>query len=121
MGESNIFEGKTIDCRDGYFSVETQMGRLSFAGEAESGTTVHVSLRPEQIRIGVPFQDGMIPLGEIKVKEVVFQGTHRLCHVMAGIGRQLELLLRLPQDQTVQTGDIMDIHARETDTVLLWD
>ena len=121
MGESNIFKGKTVECRDGYFSVETQMGRFSFVGEAVSGKTAHISLRPEQIRIGDPFQDDMIPLGEIKVKEVIFQGTHKLCHVMADRDRQLELLLRLPQDQTVKTGDIMDIHARETDTVLLWD
>ena len=73
MGESNIFEGKIVECRDGYFGVETLIGQFSFDGKAESGKTVHVSLRPEQIRVGVPIQDGMVPLGKIKVKEVIFK------------------------------------------------
>ncbi len=121
MGDSNIFEGSTVSCQDGHIRVETQMGQLSFAGEATPGSTVHVSLRPEQIRIGEADGEGMIPLGDIKVTEVIFQGTHRLCHVKAGKDQEVELLLRLPQEQTVKTGDTMSIHAREADAVLLRD
>ncbi|NQV43608.1 MAG: ABC transporter ATP-binding protein [Rhodospirillales bacterium] len=121
MGDSNIFEGKTVDCQGGHIRVDTQMGQLAFAGEAQPGTTVHVSLRPEQIKLGDAAGEGMIPLGEIKVDEVIFQGTHRLCHVRAGTSREVELLLRLPQEHAVVPGDTMSIHARESDAVLLRD
>ena len=121
MGDSNIFEGSVVSCEGGHIRVDTQMGQLAFAGEARAGSTVHVSLRPEQIRLGAANGDGMIPLGDIKVSEVVFQGTHRLCHVKAGKEQQVELLLRLPQEQAVSPGDTMSIHARESDAVLLRD
>ncbi|MBT3556729.1 MAG: ABC transporter ATP-binding protein [Rhodospirillales bacterium] len=121
MGDSNIFEGIAVSCEDNRIRVDTQMGQLAFTGEAETGATVHVSLRPEQIRLGNAEGDNMIPLGEIKVSEVIFQGTHRLCHVRAGKGLEVELLLRLPQDHAVSKGDTMNIHARQSDAVLLRD
>ncbi len=125
MGDSNIFEGSVVSCEGGHIRVDTQMGQLAFAGEAQAESTVHVSLRPEQIRLGSAegsgSGDSMIPLGDIKVTEVVFQGTHRLCHVRAGNEQQVGLLLRLPQEQAVSPGDTMSIHARESDAVLLRD
>jgi spermidine/putrescine transport system ATP-binding protein len=121
MGDSNIFEGTTVACEDGHIRVDTQMGQLAFAGEAEPGTNVHILLRPEQIRVGTADDDGMIMLGEIKVIEVVFQGTHKLCRVRAGKDQAVDLLLRLPQEHAVSPGDTMSVHARETDAVLLRD
>ena len=121
MGDSNILEGKTVSNQDGKTLVDTKIGRLRFEGASRLEANVHVSLRPEQIRIGKAKGPEIISLGEIFVSEVVFQGTHRLCHVRAGKEKDVKLLIRFPQEHIVKTGDSMSVFARESDAVLLND
>jgi spermidine/putrescine transport system ATP-binding protein len=121
MGDSNIFEGRATAIDDGHLRVETQMGKITVEGKAIQDTDAHISLRPEQIKLGKAETEGMVDLGEVKISEVVFQGTHRLCHAHSVQHPGVELLLRLPQEHAVKRDDTMSIHALESDAVLLQD
>ena len=119
MGDSNIFEGNTIVDANGQMSVKTQLGFFPLSCEVAPGAQVHISLRPEQLRLGSANKTDTIQLGSAKITEVVFQGTHRLCHVLAGDHHAVNLLLRLPQEELVHPGDTINIHVRKEDVVLL--
>lgn len=119
MGDSNIFEGTVSDVGDQTVTVHTDFGTLELSGQGEQGREVHVSLRPEQIKIGKAETEGHIDLGEVKIYEVIFQGTHRLCHARRMSDSGLELLLRLPQERTVKVDDVLNIHANTADAVVL--
>ena len=121
MGDSNILEGRTLSCEGGHIRVDTRLGQLTLAGEAREGSVVHASLRPEQIRVGAAQGENALSLGTVQVREVVFQGTHRLCHARSPRAADIDLLLRLPLDQPVAIGDLLDIHADASVAVLLRD
>lgn len=121
MGDSNIFEGQITAVNGDRVHVDTKMGSITVLGKASEGSNIHISLRPEQIRLGEASADGLVDLGNVTIKDVIFQGTHRLCHAHNTQEPGVDLLLRLPQEHAVKSGDTMSIHARETDVVLLKD
>jgi len=119
MGDSNVFEGTISNVDDQGVTVATDFGALALDGQFEKNSDVHVSLRPEQIKLGRAEGEGLIDLGQIKIHEVVFQGTHRLCHARSTNDSGVELLLRLPQEHVVKNGDVMHINAKAADAVML--
>lgn len=119
MGDSNIFDGEVTSGGSGRTQVSTGMGKLNVPGDAEKGARVHVALRPEQIKVGSGEGDQTMNLGEVTITEVTFQGTHRLCRAVGGVARDIELLLRLPQEQNVSPSESLSIYARASDAVLL--
>ena len=121
MGDSNIFQGKTTSPKDENIYVDTKLGQFKFKKKLQPGKIAHVSLRPEQIKIGKPIMDGIIQLGEIKIFEIIFHGPHRLCRAKAGNYNDVDVLLRVSQEQTIQVGDTMNIYAKLSDAVLLRD
>jgi len=119
MGDSNLLEGTARSCQDGRTRVSTKLGELNLVGEAEPDSLVHACLRPEQLRLGAASGEGRISLGSVQVQEIVFQGTHRLCHVRSSLAEDVELLLRLPLENVVARYDSLEIHADESAAVLL--
>jgi ABC-type sugar transport system ATPase subunit len=90
----------------------------SLPGEVEPGAKVNLSIRPEQIAVGKNNSVHRLKLGKLEINEVSFFGTHHRCQ-----GRHLEsnlpIIIRLPQNQTVQTGEELTISAAPEDIVLL--
>ena len=121
MGDSNILTGKSVAQDGAQSKIETPLGPLVVEGRIEIGTTAHLSVRPEQLKTGSPDREGMIALGEAQVTDVVFQGAHRRCHAQAGANREIELLLRLPPEQSLTAGETVPIQVQASDLVLLRD
>ena len=89
MGDSNVLEGQVID---GAAVVETALGQIPFtAGQADGaeGGQVAVCIRPEHLR---PDADGPARLGEGRLLERHFVGTHQRWRVAAG-GQELVLFV----------------------------
>ena len=121
MGDSNIIEGNVLNSVNNQVEVDTNFGKLTISGEAKQGSNIHILLRPEQIKIGVADNKQGITLGEAKVREVIFQGTHKLCHAYSGKQFESKIMFRVSPDHSVVAGDILSLHAFEPDAVLLRD
>jgi spermidine/putrescine transport system ATP-binding protein len=118
MGESNMFEGQVVERTGDQIDVQTAVGRLRVPGDVEPGASVHLSIRPEQIKVGEGNLVRHLSLGKLKVREVSFFGTHHRCQ-----GRHLEsdlpMTIRLPQHQSAQVGQELTLLVASDDIVLL--
>ena len=118
MGESNMFEGKVMDRAGDHIEVDTIFGRFQVSGTADPGASVHLSIRPEQIKAKESGKQHLIELGKLHVEESSFFGTHHRCQ-----GRHLKsnqlLIIRLPQNQSIQTGEKINVSVSPDDIVLL--
>jgi spermidine/putrescine transport system ATP-binding protein len=119
MGESNILAGRVAEQGRERVRVETALGLLEVADRAAPGDKVHLSIRPEQLRLG-PAGPEDIPLGRARVTEMSFQGTHWRCRLRAESG-DVPLLLRAPVDVAIAEGEPVELHLRPMDLVLLRD
>ena len=119
MGESNIFTATVSGRRNGLLRLRTPLAEVEIEGEASEGATVHVSVRPEHIKLEAP--PDAISLGEVTIEEMVFQGTHRRCHAVSAADGRTDLLLRIPVEQAVHPGDRPEVFVRRRDVVLLAD
>jgi spermidine/putrescine transport system ATP-binding protein len=114
MGESNILRGRVTESGGGTLRVETALGQFAVPGTATLGSEVHLALRPEQLLLAAP-ADGLT-LGEARVEELSFQGTHCRCHChIAG----QDLILRAPVSAGVKPGQTVALHAARGDVVVL--
>jgi spermidine/putrescine transport system ATP-binding protein len=118
MGESNMFEGRVTGRSGDQIEVETTFGRLTTIGQAEIGARVYLSIRPEQISVGEGTQEGRLTLGKLRIQEISFFGTHHRC-LGRQVGTDLPMTLRLPQNQSAQSGDELTVSVSRDDIVLL--
>ncbi|MCY4050941.1 MAG: ABC transporter ATP-binding protein [Gammaproteobacteria bacterium] len=122
MGDSNMIEATITSQQDGSASVASPFGVFEIPCQFQSGTEVSIIWRPEQIRVGSDYpSEGVVHLGEAKVLEVVFQGTHRQCHVRCGAKMDHDLLVKVSPRNPVVSGDMLEIYAFESDAVILTD
>ena len=83
MGEANFLFGKIADTRSG-IRVETEFGSVSLPESAllrerrDAGADINLFFRPESVRLGKA-PAGALELGEAKVEDSAFLGTHRRC------------------------------------------
>ena len=74
IGESNIFDGKVKRVHDGIIDVETSAGTMKVNGNGfEVGEDIHISVRPEYIKVGVDSVEGFNLKG--KIKDYIYMGT----------------------------------------------
>ena len=121
MGESNILSATVSGERNGLLFLHTPLAEVEVEveGRAAEGATVHLSVRPEHIKLeALP---DAISLGRVTIKETVFQGAHRRCHAVSMASGKTQLLLRVPVEQSVRPGDQSEVFVRRTDVVLLAD
>ncbi len=120
MGETNIIDAKIVARENQQFTLRTQFGQFQLPDDGKPGSTRYVALRPEQIKLGTEQDsDAVFGLGQAKVVEVIFHGTHKLCHLRCGENMETKLLLRLSPDHSVANGEILHLHARKSDAVIL--
>ncbi|WP_374376008.1 ABC transporter ATP-binding protein [Dongia sp.] len=116
MGESNVLAGRVTESSGGEIKVETALGGFVVPGQACPDASVHLVLRPEQLQLSRPEQ-GII-LGQARVEELSFQGTHCRCHCrIAG----QDLILRAPVSTGLTAGQVVTLHAALGDVVVLGD
>jgi spermidine/putrescine transport system ATP-binding protein len=113
MGDSNLFDG-TVTAADGdHVTVETDHGTFQVAGDAPIGSSVTLALRPEHLEIGGA---GPVALGEGRLLEQHFLGTHQRCRIRVG---EQDLLVRSPARQRLNEGEAVQLSLDPADLVLL--
>lgn len=74
IGESNIFDGKVKNINDGVIQVETSAGIMKVKGNGfEVNENIHVSIRPEYIKVSYEPVEGFNLKGIIK--DFIYMGT----------------------------------------------
>jgi spermidine/putrescine transport system ATP-binding protein len=101
MGESTIFPGRVV----GSGEIETVFGRWQLAPDAKPGSEIALALRPEHVVID---QKQLLPLGEARVGDVVFQGSFKRVTASLAKDETMTLLARLPADAAVLPGDMVN-------------
>jgi spermidine/putrescine transport system ATP-binding protein len=118
MGESNVIAGTVAEAVGGKLAVDTPLGRLLVDGQGAAGETVRLCIRPEQLSIAGSRGTDLF-LGQVRVTERSFQGTHLRLHVVSEADGRTELLLRVSVDDDVPVGETVEAHARASDVVVL--
>ena len=120
MGESNILSATVSDRSNGLLYLQTPLAEVRMDGKVPDGaTTVHLSVRPEHLRLE-PAPDA-VSFGRVTIRETVFQGAHRRCHAVSMQAGEMDLLLRVPAEHPIRTGDQPEVFVRREDIVLLAD
>lgn len=119
MGESNVIPGLVREAGHGQLLVDTALGSVAVAGEADAGERVQLCIRPEQLGPSVAEPGAIIDLGRARITERSFQGTHLRLHAVSEADGQTELLLRLPASSDMTVGAIIGVQARAADAVVL--
>ena len=119
MGESNILSATVSGQHNGVLHLRTPLASVEIEGKAAEGATLHLSLRPEHIKLEAP--PGALSLGRVTIRDTVFQGAYRRCHAVAANRAETALLLRVPVEQSVHPGDQREVFVRREDLVLLAD
>ena len=114
MGVSTLLAGVVHDLADTTITIATALGPLALPVEGNTvfpvGTSVFVSLRPEDILSGA--EEGTISLGTARVDDCTFLGVYRkvvACHVQDASFRPSILL---PHHRVVHPGDLINLHVR---------
>lgn len=116
MGESNLLDG-TVKTKQGEdLCVETALGLMTVKGQAEVGSKVHLSIRPEQVQ--TDFQAiQKLDLGELRLQDKQFLGTHYRCSFVHPSGQVIKA--RLPQSANLSEGQVLRLATRSHDVVVL--
>lgn len=118
MGDSNLFEGRVVDVSDGVARVETALGPLTVRDAPETGRAVTLMVRPENLA-AERTSESAVSLGEARVVEANFQGTHLRVRAKGGPGGDHDLLLLLPPATKVEAGGAIEVFAEPADVVAL--
>jgi spermidine/putrescine transport system ATP-binding protein len=93
MGESNLLYGTVKTKQGDMVCLETPLGSLTVPGHADVGAKVYVSIRPEQILVNA--SHNALDLGEMRLAEKHFLGTHYRCVFVHSSGQTIKARLSL--------------------------
>jgi len=114
MGESNFLEGNVTSSEGTQARVQTALGSFLMLEPSREGETVTLSIRPEHFST----KGGPKSLGNARVLETGFFGTHHQCKVMLEESKIL-LKIRLPQKEVIQSGELIELFIDPEDMVML--
>lgn len=120
MGDSNLWQGKTMDQSGDGVLIETTVGPLIAKCDRPANGVVHVSVRPERLRMGADGSD-LNKLAVVHVEEVVFQGTYQRVHARANNADSTQLLFLAEPDAALNPGDAIELHVDPADVIVLAD
>jgi spermidine/putrescine transport system ATP-binding protein len=115
MGEVTSIAGRVLDPDH----ISTQLGVLPLATPHRSGTPVLIAVRPEGLTIANS-DAGTLPLGELRIREVVFQGASK--RVLGEIGpatTPVAAIVRVAAETPVAIGSLLPLAAR-SDAILVY-
>lgn len=108
IGESNIFDGKVKAIHDGILDVETSAGTMKVLGNGFNvDEDIHVSIRPEYIKVSTNPVDGFSLNGT--VKDYIYMGTVVKTSVDLKDNTELKYS-RFEKDEDFQEGDSINIY-----------
>jgi spermidine/putrescine transport system ATP-binding protein len=114
MGEITTFEGAASAAG----RLDTELGILDRTGALAAGTPVTIAVRPENMDLATA-SAGTLSLGELTVREVVFQGPHkRLLGDLAGTRSPVAAIVRVPAAQPVAAGDRLPVAVKPADLLI---
>lgn len=108
IGESNIFDGKVTGSANGIIEVETHAGTVRVKGEGfEKGEAIHVSIRPEYIKVSRDNAEGFDLRGT--VKDFIYMGTVVKTSVDLKDGIEIKYS-RFEKDDDFREGDTLSVY-----------
>ena len=108
IGESNIFDGKVTGSANGIIEVETHAGTVRVKGEGfEKGEAIHVSIRPEYIKVSRENAEGFDLRGT--VKDFIYMGTVVKTSVDLKDGTEIKYS-RFEKDDDFREGDTLSVY-----------
>ncbi len=108
IGESNIFDGKVKSQHDGILDVETTAGTVKVKGnEFNVGESIHVSIRPEYIKVSSNPVEGFNLNGT--VKDFIYMGTVVKTSVDLKDNTEIKYS-RFEKDVDFKEGDLVNIY-----------
>lgn len=116
MGESNVLDGRVENGNQ----IRTCLGALPMSAGMPTAKDVHVSIRPECIRIGAA-NGNAIDIGKVHITERMFQGTHVRMRGRIPDAPDRQILIRTGADAAVDAGTDVPVHVLEDDIVILAD
>lgn len=123
MGEANFLPATVRRTAADEAEVETALGRAVLpaaafvSGLPMAGRAVTLCIRPEHFR-SERADTPTVSLGRGRIAASAFFGTHHRCHVAAG---ESVLTAHLPQTETPQVGDLLDLRLKADSIVVLQD
>ncbi|MEG6507667.1 ABC transporter ATP-binding protein [Methyloligella sp. 2.7D] len=124
MGEANFVHATVADVAADEVTVETALGRMrlpkqSFPdGAAASGGDVTLCIRPEHFRDDAA-QGRSIHIGEARVSDVAFFGTHHGCSCVIEGGPDTVFKAHLPQTSDPRPGSTISLDVNADHIVIL--
>ncbi|CAN5321717.1 ABC transporter ATP-binding protein [soil metagenome] len=115
MGESTLIEGLSAEAAGDRVRIETSLGRIAITGAVPPGLPVSIAIRPENIH--VQKQARTLRLGEMQVTESIFQGGYRRILGEWTVGGAV--ICHAPPQSVIRPGDLLTLHARPDDMILL--
>lgn len=120
MGSSNLLPGRIASASDHVSTVETPFGQLDVPNQGTrkaEGQQVHVSLRPEHLKLK---NGGMEPyLTKGRVNDLVFHGTHMRLSVQPEFNHDFELIVAASADSDIAIGTEVSVVADMNKAVVL--
>ena len=108
IGESNIFDGEIVDISEGILFIENAAGTVLAHGEGfEVGESVHVSVRPEYVKVSTYPVKGFAFSG--KVKDSLYMGTVVKTSVLLKDASEINYS-RFEKDDDLKEGDSVNIY-----------
>ena len=108
IGGSNIFDGKVTGSANGIIEVETHAGTVRVKGEGfEKGEAIHVSIRPEYIKVSRDNAEGFDLRGT--VKDFIYMGTVVKTSVDLKDGTEIKYS-RFEKDDDFREGDTLSVY-----------
>ena len=112
MGESTITSGRV----SAGGTVETPIGNFTIAPGLQKGASVTVAIRPEHVKLST--DAGAI---QVKITDVVYQGSFKRVTASPMSAPDIALLARLPSEADVKPGDAVFLVCDPTRIILLKD
>ena len=119
MGDSNLLPGRVTGVEGGAARVETELGPIATRDDGLAvGQTVTLMVRPENLAVERK-SPSAVSLGEARVVEANFQGTHLRVRAKGGPRCDHDLLLLLPQGAKIKAGETIELFVDPADVVVL--
>ena len=119
MGEVTTFPGHCRRSGTATLRLESPLGTHELPSTGQPEGPVTVAIRPEAMGIGKAV-NGLLPLGPLRVRDVVYQGAHkRILGETGPASAPVETIVRLPPGVRVRPGELVPLLA-DPDAVLVY-
>jgi len=123
MGEANLLQGKVERIADDTITVNTDLGLVNLSSHCCVNNNivlddkVKICFRPEHVLAPDNTDDNDVNLGNTRVNDRAFFGSHQRCQLLADDGRKY--IANLPQSQLIEHDSVMPLRVNSSSIVVL--